>query len=206
MSDYHRRFKSCGQNVTIAADVFIEHPEVMEVGDNARFMRGVHIEAAPEVCRLGADVTFYPYSYITGSPRRFIVGDTVAFHPHTYISLGHGPEAFLDIGHRSHFAAQCALYGGGGLTVGPFCNVAAHTVLSTVEHDPDTAGRPMCLGVNRKAPITLVEDVWLGANVTVTPGVTIAEGCVVGANAVVTRDTEPRGVYMGVPARRVRDR
>jgi len=36
--------------------------------------------------------------------------------------------------------------------------------------------------------------------------VTIARGCIVGANAVVNRSTEPFGLYCGVPARRVRDR
>jgi acetyltransferase-like isoleucine patch superfamily enzyme len=55
-------------------------------------------------------------------------------------------------------------------------------------------------------PITLVEDVWLGANVTVTANVRIEKGCIIGANAVVNRSTEPYGLYCGVPAKRVRDR
>jgi acetyltransferase-like isoleucine patch superfamily enzyme len=55
-------------------------------------------------------------------------------------------------------------------------------------------------------PITLVEDVWTGANVTITADVTIAKGCIIGANAVLTKSTEPYGLYVGVPARRLRDR
>ena len=47
--------------------------------------------------------------------------------------------------------------------------------------------------------------IWLGARVVVLPGVQVAPGCIVGAGAVVTRDTEPDGVYVGVPARRIRD-
>jgi acetyltransferase-like isoleucine patch superfamily enzyme len=42
-------------------------------------------------------------------------------------------------------------------------------------------------------------------NVSVMPGIVIREGCVIGANALVTRSTEPNGLYLGVPARRVRD-
>ena len=35
-------FKSCGENVSVAGDVYIEHPEVMEIGDDVTFMRGHH--------------------------------------------------------------------------------------------------------------------------------------------------------------------
>ena len=41
---------------------------------------------------------------------------------------------------------------------------------------------------------------WLGANVTICPGVTIGEGAVVAAGAVVTKDVEPRTVVGGIPA------
>jgi maltose O-acetyltransferase len=60
------------------------------------------------------------------------------------------------------------------------------------------------LGPN-DAPVVIGAGSWLGARVVVLPGVHVAPGCVVGAGAVVTRDTEPNGVYVGVPARRVRD-
>jgi acetyltransferase-like isoleucine patch superfamily enzyme len=90
--------------------------------------------------------------------------------------------------------------------VGPYCNIAAHCVLATIGHDPLIRGQPMALAPPVAGPITLVEDVWLGANVTVTSNVTIARGCIVGANAVVNRSTEPLGLYCGVPARRIRDR
>ena len=42
------------------------------------------------------------------------------------------------------------------------------------------------------------------ADVIVLPGVTIGEGCIMGAGAVITQDTEPDSVYLGVPARKVR--
>ena len=43
---------------------------------------------------------------------------------------------------------------------------------------------------------------WIGIGVTILPGVTIAEGCVIGAGAVVNANSEPHGLYVGVPARR----
>jgi maltose O-acetyltransferase len=54
-------------------------------------------------------------------------------------------------------------------------------------------------------PISIGRGSWLGARVTVLPGVRVAEGCIIGANSTVTTDTEPNGVYVGSPARRVRD-
>ena len=45
---------------------------------------------------------------------------------------------------------------------------------------------------------------WLGANVTILPGVTIGEGAIVAAGAVVTKDVAPRTVVGGVPAREIR--
>jgi maltose O-acetyltransferase len=54
-------------------------------------------------------------------------------------------------------------------------------------------------------PIVVGEGSWLSANVTVLPGVTIGNGCVIAAGAVVDRDCEPNGLYGGVPARRLRD-
>ena len=50
-------------------------------------------------------------------------------------------------------------------------------------------------------PITVGDNVWFGAGVQVLPGVTIGEGAVVAAGAVVTRDVPPRTLVAGVPAK-----
>jgi acetyltransferase-like isoleucine patch superfamily enzyme len=205
MSDLRERFKSCGDGVVIEDGVEIEHPEVMEIGDRVRFMRGFRMIEGPALCRVGSDVTFLPNCFIQGRGARLIIGDHVDFYPGTYISIG-GPEGFVEIAHHTHFAPGCALYGHGGLSIGPYCNIAAHCVLATIGHDPVRREQPMALAPAVARPITLVEDVWLGANVTVTSGVTIGRGCIIGAGAVVTRDAKPWGVYVGVPARRVKER
>lgn len=53
--------------------------------------------------------------------------------------------------------------------------------------------------------VTIGDGCWIGARAVILPGVDVAAGCVIGAGAVVTRSTEPDGVYVGSPARRVRD-
>lgn len=47
--------------------------------------------------------------------------------------------------------------------------------------------------------------VWIGAGAIVLAGVKIGEGCVIGAGAVVASDCQPNGLYVGVPAKRIRD-
>lgn len=56
------------------------------------------------------------------------------------------------------------------------------------------------------APITVGDDVWLGAGVTVTKGVTIGSGAIVAAGSVVTKDIPPNTVYGGSPAKHIRNR
>ncbi|MCA9432904.1 MAG: hypothetical protein KC940_20475, partial [Candidatus Omnitrophica bacterium] len=68
-------FKSCGENVSVADDVYIEHPEVMEIGDDVTFMRGFHMIGKPGVCRIGSHVTFYPNCFIQGSNGSLLIED-----------------------------------------------------------------------------------------------------------------------------------
>ncbi|HZZ43017.1 MAG TPA: hypothetical protein VFE58_08770 [Tepidisphaeraceae bacterium] len=203
---FHARFKSCGSNVIIEDAIHIEHPELLEVADNVRFMRGFHIGLGrPGRVQIGSNVTFYPNCFIQGGADRLIIGDHVEFFPGTYISLG-SKDSFVEIGHHSHFAPNCVLYGWGGLKIGPHCNIAAHTVFATIGHDQTLRDQPMSLVPAVAGPITLEEDIWIAANSTICANVTIAKGCIIGANSVVTRDTKPFGLYVGAPARRLRDR
>jgi maltose O-acetyltransferase len=77
------------------------------------------------------------------------------------------------------------------------------TMLLTGTHEIGDAQRRR--GLDRHAPVTIGDGCWFGARVTVTPGVTVGQGCVVGSGAVVVKDCEPDGLYVGSPARRVRD-
>jgi|GEM_PF-183820 len=194
MVDYRHRFKRCGENVVVEPGVHIEHPEQFEVGNNVRIMTGFVAIDRQERVVLGDNVTFHPHVTLRGTGT-LIVGDHVWFGPYNHIQTGGHP---IVVGEHSHFAPSCVLYP--GLSVGPYCGIAAHTVFATVAHDHRVTDKKMVETV-KWAPIRLVADVWVGANVTITGGVTVAEGCVIGAGAVLTRDTEPYGVYLGVPAR-----
>lgn len=60
-------------------------------------------------------------------------------------------------------------------------------------------------GATLRQPVTIEDGCWIGLGALVLPGVTVARGCVVAAGAVVAKDTEPDGVYGGVPAKRLKD-
>lgn len=55
-------------------------------------------------------------------------------------------------------------------------------------------------------PIVIEDDVWIGANVTLLPGVTISKGCIIGAGSVVTKSMPPYMVCVGVPCKAIKKR
>jgi galactoside O-acetyltransferase len=88
----------------------------------------------------------------------------------------------------------------GGLTIGDRVLIAAHAVITTRGHPevPPRYGRVV------DAPITIEDDVWIGAGAIVLPGVTVGRGSIVAAGAVVTSDVAPLTIVGGVPARELR--
>lgn len=54
-------------------------------------------------------------------------------------------------------------------------------------------------------PVRIGRGTWIGARSVVLPGVVVASGCIIAAGAVVAKDTEPNGLYAGVPARRIKE-
>lgn len=69
--------------------------------------------------------------------------------------------------------------------------------IATLNHETDPDDRASMWA----KPVTIKDKVWIGAHVTILPGVTIGEGAIVGAGAVVTKDVPPRTIVGGVPAR-----
>jgi len=68
------------------------------------------------------------------------------------------------------------------------------------------ANKLIRLQKNRVSNITIGSDVWIGKGVAVLAGVKISDGCVIGANSVVTKSTDTNTIYAGVPARAIHRR
>ena len=88
---------------------------------------------------------------------------------------------------------------GGGIEIGSHCQIAPRVQLTTATHPIDPA--PRRDGWESAAPISIADNVWLGAGAIVCPGVSIGDDTVVGAGAVVVRDLPAGVVAVGVPAR-----
>ena len=85
------------------------------------------------------------------------------------------------------------------VTFGDSVLIAPGTVITTVNHslDPKKRRENICTAL----PITIGSNVWIGANCTILPGVTVGDDAVIAAGAVVREDVPPRSIVGGVPAR-----
>jgi len=91
----------------------------------------------------------------------------------------------------------CEFMDRGGITIEDDVLIGPKVNLVTINHPLDPAHRR----ATYCAPIVIKKGAWVGASVSVMPGVTIGENAVVAANAVVTRDVPDLAVVGGVPAR-----
>jgi maltose O-acetyltransferase len=83
--------------------------------------------------------------------------------------------------------------------IGDYVMIGPGSMISTVNHPLSPAGRRKHLGIAK--PVHIGDDVWMGGNVTILPGVTIGNNVVVAAGAVVTKDVPDNVVVAGVPAK-----
>ena len=118
-------------------------------------------------------------------------------------SFGLFPPFYTDCGKNIHFGKRvfvnsgCRFQDQGGIWIGDDALIGHNAVLATLNHNADPAKRANLI----PAPIHIGNKVWLGANVTVLPGVTIGDGAIIAAGAVVTKDVPAGAVAAGVPAR-----
>lgn len=88
------------------------------------------------------------------------------------------------------------------ITIGARCDIAPEVCFITGTHEPGNASRRA--GLDTARPIRVGDGCWLGARVTVLAGVSIGDGAIVAAGAVVAGDVEPNTLVGGVPARLIR--
>jgi acetyltransferase-like isoleucine patch superfamily enzyme len=131
-------------------------------------------------------------------PVRVAEGASIAAH-----AFVHGPVTLA-----AHVSVNphVTLDGGKrGIVIGEGTRIATRAALFAFDHGLDPALEVRAQPV-RSRGIVIGRDVWIGAQATVTDGVTIADHAVVGAGAVVTRDVPEWAVVGGVPARVIGDR
>ncbi|WP_067734349.1 acyltransferase [Novosphingobium naphthalenivorans] len=128
------------------------------------------------------------------------LGAGVALGDFAYLEAAAG---HLEIGGNCEIGKGAIVVSREAVSIGDGTLVAEYCTIRDADHRHSGDDRLADQGFET-APIRIGRDVWLGAKVTVTRGVELADHCVIGANSVVTRSAAERGIYAGVPARRIR--
>ena len=87
------------------------------------------------------------------------------------------------------------------ITIGDNVSIGPDATILTLGHDPRSK-----YFENKGGPVVIEDRCWIAYRSTVLPDVTMAEGSVLGAGSVLTKDTEPFGIYAGIPATKVGER
>lgn len=109
---------------------------------------------------------------------------------------------YCRIGHDSFINHNAYLMDGGGITIGHHCFIGPNCGMYTAVHP--TLPEERNAGLELALPIVIGDNCWIGADVTILPGVTIGEGTVIGAKSVVTKDIPAHVIAVGNPCRVLR--
>lgn len=121
------------------------------------------------------------------------IDETFAVFPPFYTDCGRN----IHIGKNVFINSGCRFQDQGGIFIGNGVLIGHNVVLATLNHDihPDRRANL------KPAPIHIGNNVWIGAQATVLPGVTIGDGAIIAAGAVVNRDVPENVIVGGVPAK-----
>jgi acetyltransferase-like isoleucine patch superfamily enzyme len=108
----------------------------------------------------------------------------------------------IEIGENFYTNHNCIILDGAKVVFGDNVFIAPNCTFSTAGHPLDSEQRNR--GLEYAYPITVGDNVWIGASVTVLPGVTIGSNSVIGAGSVVNRDIPEGVVAVGNPCRTLR--
>ncbi len=185
-----RMFKHCGAGVQFGRGVTLRHPSRISLGDNVVISEGCILDArnadADEAIVLGDDVMLANNVSLSAKGGSITVGNKTGFGAQTVVQSTNACPT--SIGAQCIIGPACYLVGGGTYNI-------------------DQLDVPMMeQGIKPDTGCHLADNVWLGGHVTVLGNVTMAEGSVAAAGAVVSKDVAAQQIVGGVPAKVIRNR
>jgi acetyltransferase-like isoleucine patch superfamily enzyme len=132
---------------------------------------------------------------------RLAPGVAILMGQHVQMAGAWSGRGKVSIGRGTVINWDCLLYVTGGLVIGENVSISAGAWLVTGSHDLNDPQFPVTY-----KPIVIENHAWIGMRATILGGVTISEGAVVMAGAMVTRDVPPYAIVGGVPARVIKQR
>lgn len=157
-----------------------------KLGDNVKISRKTSIYGASNIS-IGSNVRIDDYCCLVASNNEIILG--------SYI----------------HIAFFCILMGSGGIEMEDFSGLSSRVSIysATDDYSGLSLTNPTVPEKFKKifsGKVTLKKHVIIGTNTTILPNVEIGIGCSVGANSLVTKSLDEWGVYVGTPAKKLKDR
>lgn len=179
---FPKLFLSAGRGLNFGRNISLRCPGNITVGDQVMIDEG---------CALDARGVTEPGDFSIGE-RTLISRDTIMLVKSNYLRVG--PDCSI--------GTQCNLSAVSGITIGADCIIAGHCYIGGGRYKTALGKGPMSRqGLETKGPVTIGNDVWIGAHVTVLDGVTIGDGAVLAAGAVVNSDVAENTIVAGVPAK-----
>ena len=117
----------------------------------------------------------------------------------------------IEIGSYIHIAVFSSLIGAGKITLKDFCNISSKVSIysSNDNYSGEYMTNPMVpvelTNVNH-APVSIGKHVIVGSGSVILPNVTLEDGVAIGALSLVTKNCEEFGIYMGTPAKKIKER
>lgn len=140
--------------------------------------------------------------YMAYYPQFKRLGDNVRLE--TRVSFNK-PEN-ISIGDETFIGQDSFLNAVDKITIGRYVGIAAGCRIMTWNHVISNQTTKLRTTGKETAPVLIKDGAWLGYDVIVLPGVTIGEGAVVAAGAVVNNDVEPFDIVAGIPAKKIGQR
>jgi putative colanic acid biosynthesis acetyltransferase WcaF len=131
----------------------------------------------------------------------WVFGAKINGHPFVYSSARVFAPFLLTLEHHACLGPFSEVYNLGPVRVEAYATVSQQAYLCNGTHDLEDPNLPLLIG-----NMTIKQEVFIGARAFIMPGVSVGEGAVVGACAVVTKDVEPWTMVAGNPARVIKKR
>ena len=123
------------------------------------------------------------------------IGDSFHIESPFYCDYGYR----IKIGENFFSNFNLTIIDGGGVTIGDNVFIAPNVGIYTAQHPTDTRRRNM--GYEWGIPVTIGNNVWIGGDVTILPGVTIGDNVTIGGGSVVTEDIPANAIAVGNPCK-----
>lgn len=176
-----RHCKSCGNIINIGKNWSVFHPECISIGDNFTANSNLRLQVWPEY---------------RGEQTEYC------------LDIGEKPQ--LIIGSNVTMISNCQISCVNKIVLGNGCLLGDNVFITDNFHgDANNYTElnlpPIERRLSSKGPVIIGCNCWIGRNVCVMPGVTIGDGCIIGANSVVTKSLPAYSVVGGVPAKIIRN-